>query len=145
LQFVGDFLDYHGLYTIVATLRSPLLTKSVPIRFIVDTGARHTIISIPDAQKMGIEYNELQISSIPIKGIGGESEAYILRECKLLFTDIATDKMYPEDLGYALTLSPFIEDEKKKAIIMSIPSLLGIDILQKYSIQFSSMSVILEP
>ena len=114
MQFVGDFLDYHGLYTIVATLRFPRLAKSVPIRFIVDTGARHTIISIPDAQKMGIEYDELQISSIPIKGIGGESEAYILRECKLLFTDIATDKMYPEDLDYALTLSPFIEDKKRR-------------------------------
>lgn len=144
MRFVGD-LEYYGLYTIVVSLRFPLLSKSVPIRFIVDTGARHTIISIPDAQKIGIEYEKLQISSAPIKGIGGESEAYILRECKLLFTDITTDKMYPEDLEYALTLSPFIEDKKKKAIIMSIPSLLGIDILQKHSIRFSRMSVILQP
>jgi Aspartyl protease len=134
---VGDLLEYHGLYTIVASLKSPSLSVSAPIRFIVDSGASHTMIGISDAQKLGIDYNILELSPRPLKGIVGSTNAFLLKDCKLLFTDNDSGKIYPEDLDSVLVLSPFREDDKEKGkIMMSTPSLLGIDVLKKYRISF---------
>lgn len=142
MQFVGD-LEYHGLYTIVASLKSPSLDVSAPIRFVVHTGATHTMIGIPDAQKLGIDYNKLERSPRPLKGIVGSANAFLLKDCRLLFTDNDSGKIYPEDLANVLVLSPFIKNKEKRKIIMSTPSLLGIDVLKKYRISFTSISVIL--
>lgn len=139
-------LDYHGLYTIVATLRSFSLGKSAPIRFVIDTGAARTIVSIADGIKLGLDFTKLEPSHERLKGVGGSVNALILEKCRLLFTDIQTDKMYSEDIeDYIFVVSPFVKSQAKKRQVMSVPSLLGIDVLRKYTISFSSMSVILEP
>lgn len=141
MRFIGD-LEYHGLYTIVASLKSPL-SRTGPIRFIVDTGARHTTISVSDAQRLKIDYNRRDPSLEPLVGIGGKADAFVLKNCTLLLTEIDSGKIYPEELDNVQVVSPNIDDIEKRKIMMFIPSLLGIDVLAKYHISFTEMSVIL--
>ena len=151
MRFIGDSdgdLGYHGLYAILVSLQLPPFLPGSKIlgaiRFIIDTGSSHTIISIPDAIRVGIDHNKLEPSMIPVHGIGGSADVLALKKCRLYFTDHDTGRPYPEDLESVLVISPFVDDVEKRQTVWSIPSLLGIDVLKKYHISFTSMSVYLD-
>jgi len=139
LRFIGD-LEFHGLYTILASLKTEFLSNSVPIRFIVDTGALSSIIGYKDARKLGIKYDLLDKPNIKIMGVIGNVYAYKIPSCEIIFEDADN-----ENKGYAITLSEVLVLPENDSRVRHTPSLLGIDILKKFNIRFNSLSVILEP
>lgn len=63
----------------------PSLISLNPMDFLIDTGSAITMISAFDAKNVGIEIKKLKISDKPLKGIGGNVQAWELGECQLVF------------------------------------------------------------
>lgn len=102
------------------------------VRFIVDTGSSKTILIERDLKRMGIEYSHLQKSDKPSIGIGGAVETYFIPSVKLIFsTDVGT---YTEKLKNIYVLRHEPKNKKDEERIKRIPSLLGRDVLDKYTL-----------
>lgn len=116
------------------------------IRFYADTGASHTCISPRDARRLGINYNHLDKAPYQVGGVGGMVDAYLLREPRFLF--IFEDSIHIEFLNSCLVLKAVPkkgESEKERhAAAQKLPSLLGVDVLENYSVKLTPKSVILE-
>jgi hypothetical protein len=132
-----------GLYTVEAVLKCPDLNISEAIIFIVDTGASFTAIHDKDVDRLEINYGDLKPAEEDVTGIGGDVTTYLLPKSKLIFTD---NKGYefPEELDTGLVLKHRFKDEKEKHNIFTLSSLLGMDILSKYTIHFNSLTVFLD-
>lgn len=74
-------------------------------------------------------------------GIGGTSQTYAINDC-VLFCDFG-DWVLSERMKQVHISVPNVRAENYEAI-MSIPSLLGIDFLQRYALKFENMFVHLE-
>jgi len=113
---------------VVAVLESEFLGIHETMEFLVDTGASRTTICDKDAIKLRIDYSKLESISEGMLGIGGIVNAYILRDVKLVFRR-EDEKSHVEDFERIYILKHAILDEK----IMRLPSILGRDMLNKYS------------
>jgi len=122
---------------------SPSLRSSALIRFVVDTGASMTSIGMIDSIRNGINIFNFEKSDIIISGIGGNLEAYILPDCDLMFltNDNNEDNVHIEELD---RIQMFHEPNIYKDGYIEVPSVLGIDILEKFKISFENDTVILE-
>jgi len=106
-----------------------------PVYFLVDTGATRSLISEKDAKILGIDYTRLELQDQPLVGLGGTSPVYKIKaECKLTFK--TSDRK-----GHVETLPDFdvnkvdIEDEKeRKTVFNLIPSLIGMEILERFKL-----------
>ena len=115
-----------------ARIKAKVICKNLPqrdIRFLVDTGAYRTTILNIDAERLGIDYSRLYKKEEGAIGIGGTADTYILEDVKLLF---ATETgIHLEDLKTINVIMIETDDEYK---IKKLPSLLGIDVLNKYKL-----------
>jgi hypothetical protein len=131
-----------GLGVITAFLLSQKHNIQSPISFYVDTGASQTLICDKDAKRIGIDYNKLPRSPVPVSGIGGDVSAYDLDNCMLVFK--FGTRLQIENVDSILILRHESDSEKERAKIMVLPSLLGLDILKRYRLSFYNYSVKLE-
>jgi hypothetical protein len=114
-----------------------------PIRFYVDTGASRTTIADRDAIRLGLEFTQLQ-ESAPALGIGCKRvKTYLLRDVTLVFR-ISQSSFHVERLPAITVLKHDPQSEEERRNVDQIPSLLGIDVLEKYSIRFTKKHIILE-
>jgi predicted aspartyl protease len=97
------------------------------VNFIVDTGASKTIIGDTDAETMEINYKMIKKSQDPLRGISGKCDAYEMEKCSLFFKLV--NSAHIEYLDKIL-----IAKCRKKQMKQS---LLGMDILQRFSIYFN--------
>lgn len=120
---------------------SPSLRSSALIRFVVDTGASMTSIGMIDSIRNGINIFNFEKSDIIISGIGGNLEAYILPDCDLMFltNDNNEDNVHIEELD---RIQMFHEPNIYKDGYIEVPSVLGIDILEKFKISFENESYV---
>lgn len=120
-----------GPFYVPVYLTSTELPDVYPIFFAVDTGTDTSIISPGDALKLGIDFSKLK-RSITALGIGGQVNVYILKNVVLIFkTDSQKKPFYTLKLDKILVLGK-AQTEYEKAF----PSLLGLDVLSAFSLQF---------
>ena len=115
-----------------------------PIRMVVDTGASMTSISERDAIRLGIDYSTLYCpEDQAVYGIGGVCRCYLTGEAILMFK-ISKNSWHSERLPCVAVLKTETESEEEREIALKIPSLLGKDVLQRYSTRFTEKRVYLE-
>jgi len=115
-----------------------------PIRFYVDTGASRTTIADRDVARLELNYEELEESEIPVIGIGCKRvKNYLLRDVAVVFRT-SGGSLHIERLPQVTVLKHEPEDEEERQIVDQLPSLLGVDLLDKYSVRFTAKHVVLE-
>lgn len=102
------------------------------IKFLVDSGASRTIISENDAIRMGIDYSKLEKLEEGMTGVGGIADAYLLKNVELVF--LTKKEIYIEKMDDILVIKHEIKDKLMEERMKWIPSLLGRDILDKFTI-----------
>jgi len=147
-----------GYIRIHIKCEDPHIDKQIP--FAVDTGASITVLSEGDGVELGIDYDEIaKKQPVPsvMRGIGGSSLVYELLDVELWF-ELSEDRWYVEKIDsmglmkhqYATAVCPSCGEEwswrkEENAIYAKrIPSLLGIDVIQKYNIRFTDKLILLE-
>lgn len=121
----GRYGDTTGRPYIEGRLSIPRLGLRGDISFIVDTGADKSVLMPLDANRLGVDYSQLNRSYNTI-GIGGYSKNYIESAMLAFAEPKALLHVYLLEI-YICTPSPEIAD---------IPSLLGRDILDRWKITF---------
>lgn len=129
-----------------------------PLRMAVDSGASRTIISEIDAQRIGINYSTLESPEDGMAvGIGGGCRFLLTGKATLRF-EIGKGKWIKEYLDSVSVLkneprevicpkckhewdSKTDEDRERE---LYIPSLLGMDILEKYQVRYTDKRVFLQ-
>ena len=99
------------------------------VSFLIDTGTPKTILSERDAQKLGVDFNNLEKTSASMLGIGGFAETYHLNRVTLVF--LSEDGKHEENLSEMLLVR---EPELTEEIKNQIPSILGRDLLSKFTL-----------
>lgn len=117
---------------------------NAPIRLYVDTGASRTTIADRDALRLGIDYGQLEESQSPVIGIGcTRIKNYLLRDVLVVFR-VSENSFHIERLPIVTVLKHEPRNDSERAIVDQCPSLLGIDLLEKYGVRFTAKKVILE-
>ena len=114
---------------VAAILESKTLHIYATLEFLVDTGATRTTISDKDAIRLCIDYMTLEKLGEGMLGIGGTVDTYNLKDTKLIFHQ-ENKKTHEETLERICVLKHPQLNER----ILRIPSILGRDILNKYSL-----------
>lgn len=102
----------------------PRLGWSGNVSFIFDTGADTSLLMPLDAQRMGIDYAMLD-NEVSTLGIGGASENFVEPACLAFVGDEA---LY----GYEIELHVC----KPADELMTVPSLLGRDIIDRWRVTY---------
>jgi hypothetical protein len=123
-MLIGRFGKTSGRPYLEGRLGFPGLGKSGSVSFLVDTGADCTVLMPADAVKIGIDYSSLRNPTVSV-GLGGLSNGYN-ENAFAAFSD--EQNVY----FYAVRVHIAIADPD----IMSLPSLLGRDIIQHWEAIF---------
>jgi len=152
LLFKGFKEKYSNLYYIKAMIQNKSIDNTI-IDFVVDTGSTLTIISVKDAIKLKLlSIDEKSFELISNFDLYKEKVQTTMGSMDLLKLDdvilsffFDNDKCYFAEYFDAIYIAkPTIRNEGDYKIIMTIPSVLGIDILRNYKIEFSNDMVMLE-
>ena len=122
------------------------------IEFFIDTGASVTTMSLKDAYTfnlLDIDRNTLKVKNIHGLAEGGKIHtasqtigSLILPNTRLTFM-VDETSYFVETLRYILIVNPILNSENYRDLLR-IPSVLGLDILKNYKIQFTASKIILE-
>lgn len=122
----GRFGDTSGRPYIEGRLILPQLNLRSDISFCVDTGADQSLLMPLDGLRMGIDYTRLT-GSIESVGVGGVSRNFV-EQAIIAFTE---SKRYLYVYNVELHIASPSPD------VMDIPSLLGRDILNRWSMAYN--------
>jgi len=152
LLFRGFKEKSSNLYYIKVIIQNKNIDNAI-IDFVVDTGSTLTIISVKDAIKLKLlSIDEKSFELISNFDLYKEKVQTTMGSMDLLKLDdvilsflFDNDKCYFAEYFDAIYIAkPTIRNEGDYKIIMTIPSVLGIDILRNYKIEFSNDMVMLE-
>lgn len=151
MRFKGFKDKYSNLYYIGALVQNERI-KNTLINFVVDTGSTLTIMSIKDALKLKLLsikgenfrlINNYYLDTEKTQTSIGSMDLLKLKDVEISF--YYNDKCYfAEYLEAIYVAKPLITNEEDYKLMMDIPSVLGIDILENYKIEFSNDVVMLE-
>lgn len=102
------------------------------IEFLIDSGASRTTILDNDAIRLGINYDRLERYKEGTTGIGGVVDTYIIPQATIIFR--TSTGIHEESFDMVFTLKHKPRNEREEERIKRIPSLLGRDFLNKYSL-----------
>jgi hypothetical protein len=142
-KIVGD-IGIGGLGYINAIVMSRYNRIYSPIRFCVDTGCSVTIISHLDALRIGLDYsNNKSLQKSDQQTINGVRAfiPYILSGAEILFSSEGTSIL--EYVGNIHVMPPPPTTTSRANDESNQISLLGIDVLKKFTISFSQNNIIL--
>ncbi len=151
MHFKGSREKYSSLYHIAALIQNRNVSNTM-INFVIDTGSTLTIISIKDAIKLKL----LSIKEDPFELINNHKLAIektqtstgsmdLLRLDDTILSFYFNDKCYFAEYIEAIYIAkPIIKNEEEYKLMINIPSVLGMDILKNYKIEFSNDIVLLE-
>ena len=142
-KIVGD-IGIGGLGYINAIVMSRYNRIYSPIRFCVDTGCSVTIISHLDALRIGLDYsNNKSLQKSDQQTINGVRAfiPYILSGAEILFNSEGTSIL--EYVGNIHVMPPPPATTSKANDESNQISLLGVDVLKKFTISFSQNNIIL--
>ncbi len=100
-----------------------------PVTFAIDTACNKTGIADKDALVLNLDYSKLERSKTGVKGIGGHSRAYYLKNVAIVFPS-SEPVNHTVNLDFILVHRHVIRNEKHKQQVHSVPSLLGLDVLR---------------
>jgi hypothetical protein len=144
-KIVGD-IGIGGLGYINAILMNRPNRIYLPIRFCVDTGCSVTIISHLDALRMGLDYgsNNGNMQKSDQQTINGVRAfiPYVLSGVEILFHYAGTSIL--EYIGNMHVMPPPTTTTNRASDESNQISLLGVDVLKKFTISFSQNSIILD-
>jgi hypothetical protein len=115
-----------------------------PIRFCVDTGCSVTIISHLDALRIGLDYsNNKSLQKSDQQTISGVRAfiPYILTDAEILFNSEGTSIL--EYIGNIHVMPPPPANTSRANDGSNQISLLGVDVLKKFTISFSQNNIII--
>jgi hypothetical protein len=151
LHFKGSRDKSSSLYHIAGLIQNKDVTNTI-VNFVIDTGSTLTIISVKDAIKLKLlsikedsfelinNYN-LHIAKTHTS-IGSMD---LLKLDDIILSFYFNDKCYfAEYIEAIYAAKPLIKNEDEYKAMMEIPSVLGMDILKNYKIEFSNDIVLLE-
>jgi hypothetical protein len=117
-------------YYVPTYVFSKQLDLVLKINFLVDTGSSTTLLSWNEVQYATLKTN-LREDRV-FTGMGGSFKAFILPECSLYFyTKTGIHNLVVGDLG----VSNYLTVDGR--LCPAVPSVLGIDILNKFDISYS--------
>ena len=128
-MLIGRFEDATGRPYLDGHLLIPRLRIDIGISFCVDTGADNTTLMPGDGNNIGIDYSTLNKSNQSI-GISGAIDSYKQRAI-LAFTEQGQIIH-----GYDIDLTIIAPDPERPGI-NRLPSLLGRDILNRWTMHYS--------
>ena len=146
-----------GYINVEISCEDPKHNGQIPISMAVDSGASVTVISESDAILLEIDYALLKHSPHGFTGIGGSCDRYLLNDVTLSFK--VTDKEYHiEKVESISVMKHEIHEEKcpecghewvpredeKRASALTLPSLLGMDVLSRFNIRYTPTKIFLE-
>ena len=142
-KIVGD-IGIGGLGYINAIVMSRHNRIYSPIRFCVDTGCSVTIISHLDALRIGLDYSNNKILQKSYQQTINGVRAfipYILSGAEILFNSEGTSIL--EYVGNIHVMPPPATTTSRANDESNQISLLGVDVLKKFTISFSQNNIIL--
>ena len=103
------------------------------------------MLSERDAKILGIDYAKLERQKEPAVGLGGTAPVYkIKHECKLTLVDFER-KPHVETVSEFDVTKVEIEDTKTHELVFNlIPSLIGMDLLEKYKLVATNQQAFLD-
>lgn len=116
------------------------------IFFLVDTGAVRSLISERDAKILEIDYSKLELrKDQPNIGVGGTSPLYKIKaECKLTFRT-SDGQLHAESFpDFNVTKVEIADENIRKSVFNMIPSLLGMEVLERFKLYFNKDVAYLE-
>lgn len=131
MKIRGVWGEFDAPYVKVLFICSKLNLREY-IEFLIDTGASRTTIMDNDAIRLGIDYDKLEKSKQGTAGIGGVVDTYIIPEAILMLR--TASGIHEERFDRIFTLKHKPRDAREENRIKRIPSLLGRDFLNKYSL-----------
>jgi len=129
--FIEDaaFIDGH--------LISPTLNLDESVRFLIDTGASHTVILDKDALRLGIDHKLLTRYHRDFSGIGGTVETFIIKNISLILKS-------EDQLVFKLSIPIFVLrhplhklSHQERIRILRLPSILGRDVINRLKLTFN--------
>ena len=130
-MYIECFQDFNDKrYYAPVFVISKQLELVFKINFLVDTGASTTLLSWNEVPYTTLQNNLREDRTYT--AMGGSFKAFILPECTLFF--YASTGIYNLDVG-DLGLSNYLTVDGR--LCPAVPSVLGIDILNKFEISFS--------
>lgn len=132
-------LEKGGIFYVLAYLQSDRFNINEIVKLVVDTGSRFTLINSRDAQRIKVNYDELQPYE-QVHGLGASLDTCKLKDNTLILRG--------HDPGFITEHLEFIPVAKPPPLpqheyVLNAPSMLGLDILKKYTISFPSYNRIL--
>ncbi len=151
MYFRGFKDKYSNVYRISALIQNINIDSTI-INFVIDTGSTQTIISIKDAIKLKLlSIKEETFELINNYNLPTEKTQTAIGTMSLLRLENIMITFYLNELCFfaehfnAIYISkPMIKNEEEYKVMIDIPSVLGIDILKNYKIEFSNETVLLE-
>ena len=144
MQLFGYRNLFTGYYYIQANLISEYHKNQLrPITFLIDTASQSTSISYIDSLSLDFKRDILQ-SGKSIGMLNVTMPTLVIPEGGLAFKLPNNRSIISEFLDYILIHNPIItnrDDEKKVALI---PSILGLDFLNRYRLTIQNSYIILE-
>jgi Aspartyl protease len=117
-------------YYVPLIIYSAYYNFSARFNFLLDTGASRTQLSWNDADYFGVVIRQLPPDA-NITGLGGTVRGYLLQQCTLIFKS----NIGRYDLSLAnLSVSDYETIDGRTCPVL--PSVLGIDILDKFDLMF---------
>jgi hypothetical protein len=120
--------DQRGLW-VTGQIYSPNLAKPATVKFLVDTGASATILSLRDAEMAGLDVNSLPRSPQRAGGYGGKIELRLMSHAMLVFASDASSPKCVELPSLSVQFSS-MESKRSERMLYSIPTVVGTDVLQ---------------
>jgi len=102
------------------------------IEFLIDSGASRTTILDNDAVRLGINLDQLEMSKEGTIGIGGMVDTYIIHQATMVFR--TSTGIHEESFDRLFILKHKPRSTKEEDRIKRIPSLLGRDFINRYSL-----------
>ena len=137
-MILGKFNEDTGEPTILGFVYFPRLKESIVARvpFLLDTGASTTILHPKDARKLNVAFGKLR-NSARSRGVGGFAQ-YFRELAVVYFPDIYADRAllraYEVEMGIA----------EPSEVNEALPSLLGRNITDRWSIRYSPPDSLIE-
>jgi hypothetical protein len=127
-----------GRYYVPVIVYSDYYKRNARFNFLIDTGATRTQLSWIDANSFGLNIRNLPKDIFIYEGVGGGVMGYLLQECTFVFN--SNIGRYDIPLG-DLSVSDFLTIDGKPC--PPLPSMLGIDVLDKFDLLFEANRIFL--
>ena len=131
MRIQGAWGPFEAAYVRALVINEEVGIRGV-VRFLIDSGASRTNILDSDAERLALDYDQLEEFAPGTTGIGGTVETFILPDMRLIFRTAAG--FHEERLSQLFGLRHVIHEPEVAERIKKLPSLLGRDIRNKYRV-----------